>query len=461
MTLNFTVMNLSKTIKFVLTGVMVCMIGSCDLEEANVNPDNPEEVPSRVLLSSVQAGFAYTLGGDMGRYANVITQHLAGIGRQHLVIGRNQVTENDVNNAWRFNLYPQMQNLRIIIDQAQETNSPHFSGAAKVMLAAILGVTTDAWGDIPYSNAFQGIENFNPTYDSQEQIYTTIQTLLDEAIVELQATESTNTLGSRDLLYRGNRANWVKAAYTLKARYYNHLSNRNPTQSAQQALTALENGFTSNDENMQFVFGSAETEANPYYQFNDQRGDVVMAKYFTDLLMDRNDPRLDEYVTPLNGSFEGARAGMSETGADMGPFYASINSPVPIITYPEALFIKAEAHLRLGNRAAAAEAYNNAVKASLRNVTGTDDYPAYIAQNASATAVTINLEQIMTQKYIALFTTFETWVDLRRTGLPNVPAPASPLGPRPLRFPYPQSERTFNAANVPDVQLTTPLFWDE
>ncbi|MCJ8165765.1 SusD/RagB family nutrient-binding outer membrane lipoprotein [Pontibacter sp. E15-1] len=454
-------MNLSKTSKYVLTGVLVCMIGSCDLEKTNVNPDNPEEVPSRVLLSSVEAGFAYTVGGDMGRYANVLTQHLAGIGRQHLVIGRNQVTENDVDNAWRFNLYPQMQNLRIIIDQAQETNSPHFSGAAKVMLAAILGVTTDAWGSIPFSNAFQGLAEFNPTYDSQEQIYTAIQTLLDEGIVELQATESTNTLGNTDLIYRGNLANWVKAAYTLKARYYNHLSNRNPAQSAQQALDALDNGFTSNAEDMSFMFGSAETEGNPYYQFNDQRGDVVMGKFFTDLLMDRDDPRLEQYVSPLDGSFEGANAGVAETGADMGPFYASINSPVPLITYPEALFIKAEAHLRLGQNAEAAEAYNNAVKASLRNVTGTDAYPLYVALNASATAVTISLEQIMTQKYISLFTTFETWVDLRRTGLPDIPTPANALGPRPVRFPYPQSERTFNAANVPDVQLTTPLFWDE
>ncbi|RIJ42994.1 SusD/RagB family nutrient-binding outer membrane lipoprotein [Pontibacter oryzae] len=454
-------MNLYKSIKYVLTGVLVFMIGSCDLDETNINPDNPEEVPSRVLLSSAEAGFAYSLGGDMGRYANVITQHLAGIGRQHLVIGRNQITENDVNNAWRFNLYPIMQNLRIIIDQANESNSPHFSGAAKVMLASVLGVTTDAWGAIPYTDAFQGIENFNPTYDSQEEIYGIIQGLLDEAIVELQATESVNTLGSTDLIYRGNLANWVKAAYTLKARYYNHLSNVSPQESAQQALNALTNGFTSNAENMQFVFGSAETEANPYYQFNDQRGDVVMAEYFTDLLEDNNDPRLMQFVTPLDGSFEGATSGVAEDGSSMGPYYASINSPVPFITYPEALFIKAEAHLRLGQNTEAAAAYNDAVKASLRNVTGSDDYPAFVLANASATALTISLEQIMTQKYIAMFSTFETWVDVRRTGLPSIPMAQNALGPVPLRFPYPQSERTFNASNVPDVTLTTPLYWDE
>ncbi|MCX2739622.1 SusD/RagB family nutrient-binding outer membrane lipoprotein [Pontibacter anaerobius] len=452
-------MTLYNYFKYILTGMLICMVASCDLEETNVNPDNPEEAPNRVLLSSAQAGFAYALGGDMGRYANVITQHLAGVGRQHLVIGRNQITENDVNNAWRFNLYPIMQNLKVVIQQAQEEGSPHFSGAAKVMLASVLGVTTDAWGDIPYTNAFQGREEFNPTYDPQEVIYDTIQALLDEAIVELQASESLNTLESEDLIYGGNLNNWIKAAYTLKARYYNHLSQVNPTESAQMALAALDSGFTSNAENMTLAFGGTQTEANPYYQFNQQRGDIVMAEFFTDLLIDRDDPRLDEYVTPLKGNFAGATSGEPETGSDMGPFVASIDSPVPFITYPEAQFIRAEALLRLNQGGEAAEAYNEAVKASLREVTGSDDYPDFIAQYASASG-SVTLEQIMTQKYITMFGTFETWVDIRRTGFPDTPDPVMALGPEPLRFPYPQSERTFNAANVPDVTLTTPLYWD-
>lgn len=453
-------MNLHRSLKYIFTGVLAFFVASCDLEETNIDPDNPQEAPSRVLLASTEAGIAYTLGGDLGRYPNVITQHLAGVGRQHLVIGRNQLTEDDVNNAWRFNLYPFMENLKVIIQQAQETNSPHYSGAAKVLLANVLGVTTDAWGAIPYSDAFQGKENFNPTYDPQEVIYDTIQSLLDQAIVELQATESVNTLGTSDLIYRGNLSKWIKAAYTLKARYYNHLSEVNPTQSAQQALDALEQGFTSNDDNMTLAFGGTQTEANPYYQFNQQRGDVVMAEFFTDLLIDTDDPRLDEYVAPLKGDYSGATSGVAETGSDMGPFLASVDSPIPFITYPEMLFIKAEALFRLEQFQAAADAYNAAVKASLRNVTGTDDYPVFILQHASATAATISLEQIMTQKYITMFGTFETWVDVRRTDLPNTPEPANALGPEPLRFPYPQSERTFNAANVPDVAITTPLFWD-
>jgi hypothetical protein len=454
-------MKIFRLTKYILSTLMLFLVASCDLEETNINPDAPADVQPRFILPSTEVGLAYALGGDMGRYANVLTQHLAGVGRQHLVIGRNQVTQTDVNNAWRFNLYPIMQNLQIIITKAQENNSPHFSGAAKVLLANTLGVTTDAWGDVPFSEAFQGTENFKPKYDSQSQIYQTIQRLLDEAIVELGAASSTNTLGTTDLIYNGDLSKWIKAAWTLKARYHNHLSLVNPQQSAQQALAALDKGFTSNADNMLMRFGKNQTEANPYYQFDQQRGDVVVAKYFTDLLINNNDPRLNQYVAPVSGSFVGARAGIAETGAGIGPFLAAIDAPIPYITYHEALFIKAEAHLRLGQLVQAADAYNAAVKASLRYVTGTDNYPSYILQSASATAATISLNQIMTQKFIAMYGTFETWVDVRRTDLPSIPLVQNSLAPNPLRFPYPESERLFNAANVPNVTPTTPLFWDK
>lgn len=461
-------MILRDIFKYMAAVALIGFVSSCELEETNVDPDNPADADVDLILPAAQAGFAYVQGGDLGRYSNVLTQHLAGVGRQHLVIGRYQINETDVNNLWRFSLYPIMENTTLVIDKATEEGSPHYSGVAKIMLANIIGVTTDAWGDVPFSQAFQGDENFNPVYDPQEQIYTNIQTLLDEGIAELQATESFQSPGGDDLVYGGDLSKWIKAAYTLKARYYNHLSQVDPQQSAQQALTALQNGFTSNADDALFQFGASETEANPYYQFNDQRGDVVMGEFFVELLKSLNDPRLPAFVAPLdtddegNPVYEGATAGVAEDGSPMGPYYASIDSPVPIITYYEAKFIEAEANLRMGNSEAAATAYNEAVRAALVSITGTAD-AAYIAQNASATAGTISLEQIMTQKYIAMFTNIEAWVDYRRTGLPEIPPAQNALGPFPLRFPYPQSERLLNAANIPagGVGIGDPVWWDK
>jgi len=436
-----------RYINYILSGLVFLLATSCNLEEENINPDDPEDANVNLILPGAQAGLAYAQGSDLGRYANVFTQHLEGAGRQHLVIGQYQITEGDVDNLWRFNLYPAMENLQLVIQKAAEEGSPHYSGIAKVMLANTLGLTTDAWGDIPFSQAFQGAENLRPSYDTQEAIYGEIQRLLDEGIAELQAPTSFRSPGRDDLIYGGRLNLWVRAANTLKARYYNHLSQVDPMGSATQALAALQAGLASPAEDALFQFGTTETEANPYYQFNQQRGDVVMGDFFVNLLQSQDDPRLPFFV--------------AEDGTSMGPFYGSINSPVPLVTYYEAKFIEAEAQLRAGSPDGAAAAFNEAVSASLQSVTGAAD-PAYVAAVASETGATITLQDIMTQKYIAMFTTIEPWVDYRRTGLPAIPVLQDALGPFPLRFPYPQSERLYNAANLPSNLNDTsdPVWWD-
>jgi hypothetical protein len=53
---------------------------------------------------------------------------------------------------------------------------------------------------------------------------------------------------------------------------------------------------------------------------------------------------------------------------------AGPESPIPMVTYTELLFIEAEAQKRLGNEAAASAAYDAAITASLEqcNVSATD-----------------------------------------------------------------------------------------
>jgi len=91
-------------------------------------------------------------------------------------------------------------------------------------MAYLLGITTDHWGDIPYSDAFKGYESdFTPEYDTQEEIYTTIFTLLSEAVTDLNATESLFSPDTEDLIYGGDLDKWIKASYALKARFSLHM----------------------------------------------------------------------------------------------------------------------------------------------------------------------------------------------------------------------------------------------
>jgi hypothetical protein len=349
-----------------------------------------------------------------------------------------------------------------MMEKADADGCPYYGGMAKVMMAYMLGSVSDLWGSVPYSQAFQGDADLTPAYDTQEQIYTTLNTLLDGAITDFAKAESENKFlpGSEDLIYGGDVALWTQAAYALKARYALHLTGKSGATAYTNALTALTNAFTSNGDDFELYFGSALNENGPLFQFNDQRPyDIVVGAYLVDSMLAHNDPRLP-LLADTTGGVAGSHAGEGEAASLIGPFYASATSPVPFISYAECKFIEAEALLATDANAAAT-AFNDGVKASLAKFGVTD--PAWEAIYASETGASITLEKIITQKYFALCFQLEVYNDWRRTGFPTLqPAAQGVLGGQiPRRYPYPTSEVQYNSENVPDVTLTTPVWWDE
>lgn len=458
---------------------------SCDYGDTNIDPANPQDVTVNLLLPSAQARMAYFFAGDASRYNGMLTHHFTGSGRQHLVLGRNQIQPADVNTAWNQQYSGTLQDLNIIIQKSEEATdvtTTQFSGAAKFLMANIIIVLSDLYGNVPFSDALKGTESQTPSYDDRDAIYTAAHDMLADARNELSVA-STLQLGGEDLLYGGNTDRWIKATYALDARLFLHEGRY------EDALNAAENGFSSNADDMEFVCGSAATENNPWYQFEQQRGDVVMGKYFIDLLQNLSDPRLPFYAIPSNYSdfidegedpiFLGALAGNPQGGesavADLNDeiitHYTAKESAVPFITYAEQKFIEAEAHLMKSSpdAAAAAEAYNEAVAASVLKVTK-EANPEYIASTL-ANAGNISLQGIIEQKYIALFTQMETWNDWRRTGYPILdPIVDNNLigeGNFRLRWPLPQGEIDFNrvnwelnAENATTAITTNGIAWD-
>ena len=159
---------------------------------------------------------------------------------------------------------------------------------ADVLMAESLGFVTDIWGDVPFSQAFQGLAQLSPTFDKQQDLYAKILSLLDDAIASFQATPLVYEIG--DLIYpnadgdpAAQAAAWLKAAYGLKARYTLHLSKTDASSWA-SALTLVNSAMTTNDDDMQLGFGAGVGQQNPLFQFMDQRGDISMHKTFIDML---------------------------------------------------------------------------------------------------------------------------------------------------------------------------------
>jgi hypothetical protein len=340
-------------------------------------------------------------------------------------------------------------------------------------MANCLGITSDFWGSIPYSQAFQGSANLTPKFDTQEEIYNTIQNLLDSAVVNLQKSNPgyyDDIQG--DMMYGGDKALWVKAAYAFKARYYLHLSKvKSSEDSYGKALLALTNAIGSNAEDLQQTFD--DSSPNPLWMFMYQRGDLSMHSYFVNLLnqhIPSVDPRLPVFAsTSLVDSipYYGNDFGGEDWGASgPGSAVSSTTSPVPLITNVECLFIKTEAEFKTGIAEGTVKTdLLAAVKASMDKHSVLDSEYMYkfdsVLQGMSGD---ILFKEIMVQKYIALYYQAESFNDWRRTenviGL--VPNPTPPAAGRliPRRYLYPTDEINYNPNTPVITNLYQRVWWD-
>ncbi len=120
-----------------------------------------------------------------------------------------------------------------------------------------------------------------------------------------------------------------------------------------------------------------------------------------------------------------------------------------IMTYAELQFLLAEAVQKGYISGSIMSYYNEGIKASHTYYNTTVPASYLTSPNVTLTG-TDNLKKIMTQKWIANFLNgYEAWIDVRRTGFPQLPIPADNLNNNkfPVRFRYPSTEQAANRAN--------------
>jgi hypothetical protein len=273
-----------------------------------------------------------------------------------------------------------------------------------------------------------------------------VQTLLDEAIVSLKASPAAGTTagpkpGADDLAYGGDLTKWTKLAYTVKARFAMNMSKKNAQQAATTALAALANGMTSNADDFQLVYNSGLI--NPWTQvaLANYTGNLTISQgaYFINLLNTTIYPVADPRLPLLAGSlktgfvyaspqaYQGTRAGAAtnrNVDFTRTTFNTTANAPLQIVTYAEAKLLEAEARFLAaggtrtsrGSTPEAYAAYLAGVQANLTKVgVSAADASAYLSNAAvGVTAASLKLENIMTEKYKALFLNPQVWNDLRR-----------------------------------------------
>ncbi|WP_316790085.1 SusD/RagB family nutrient-binding outer membrane lipoprotein [Pedobacter frigoris] len=476
--------------------------------DVNQDPNLPTKVTENLMTSGILGTFSFEIaGGYPVRVSSLWTKYTAyATAGPHE--GNYYLTENDVDNFWRYSSYTDvMSTATELIKKAETNGNPSYAAIAKIVLAWNMSYVTDAFGSAPFSDAFKGFDGVvKPKYDSQEDIYKQIQTLLDQAIVD-GAKGTGLQPGTDDFIYGGVMTKWVHLARTLKARFHMRLSNApgySATTQADLTLAALNAGAITAAEAPTMTYYASANSDNPWYQYAIDGKWSLTTKpsiFYLNLLQSTNDPRLpfqvDKVATGANaGTYVGVTNDAPPTAiANYSPiasFYSAQNAKLNLLVYAEVPFLRAEAEFLKANKtvnAAVIAAYTDGLKASMKfygievdNVgTITPETAAYLTANALtlATPSATAYNRIMTQKYIANYLQFESYNDYRRTGYPVLPIndevypggtlDISPYLPFvPLRLPYPSSERSYNASNIPsDIPvnavgaMSVPVWWDK
>jgi len=318
--------------------------------DINTDPNSALSAPESLLLppaivdiSTVVAGGCFSIQNSSGiAEINSYWMQQLSLNQPLPIVENYKLTTGDADNLWNDVYINIMQNLKILGTEAEANKNHSYGVISKVLTAYTLGVTTDMWGDVPFSQAFNG--NFHPTYDKQEDVYKSIQSMLDSAIAENQLDPGNSVPGSDDFLYQGDMSKWEKFAYALKARDYMHLTKAPGYDAATQAnlaLAAVANAFTgTSDEATANIYADAAGHESPWY-LNTAigQGGVVLSATFINFELANSDPRLpiianmgslNTYLGRVNSSTVVPDVSIFST---VGDYYAGIASPVAIVPY--------------------------------------------------------------------------------------------------------------------------------
>ncbi len=432
-----------KIFKYIFIVCLAIGTGSCtgSLEDVNTDPSRLSNVDLRLLLPEVQAQAANNLGFNPPRVAGIFMQQFLGLDAQQLAYNDYIAGQDAMNNFWRTGLYSGvLKSARVLEEQATAESNGFYAGIAKVIFASQLADAASMFGDIPNTQALQGLEFVKPVYDSQESVYQAAIAMLDEGIDDISFFDGIYAGG--DIIHGGSALAWFQTAHALKARYLMHTVKRNPGNAA-LALEAIENSYTSNDDNAWFPFETSQTANNPLAAFGQERPNTLGFHPNFVAMLD-GDPRASKYFVDVEGVLQYFDLGNSDL------VWAQDDSAMPLISYTEVLFIKAEAIAMTGGDANSTLA--DAVQSSMDlNGISADDASAYISGLGNA-----SIQTIIEEAYKAYygFNFLQTWTNYRRTGFPALtPSPDAnesfdPSGIIPQRFMYVDSESQTNSENV-------------
>ncbi len=464
-------------------------VTSCtkDFEEINTNPNQPVAVQPSLLLRQVIYDYGeqmsyegFTAGDLLGQYRTALDFNL---------FDRHDLKSPQLGgNPWPI-LYTNLRDNEEILRLSLENPTFEvYEGPSRILKAYMAGALTDMFGDVPYSEGFQGKDvTVTPVYDSQEDIYLTeggIFDNLEKGITTIEDYTGTIPLEG-DILFDGDLQAWVRFAKSLQIKFLMRTSNVQDNAAALQSLVD-EGGFIT-DKSQNAAFDFNDGEPNNFRLARLRIGDFnnfVLSETMDEILTNLNDPRIEVLFRPFSNSatgleFNGLLNGVDATQnavvlADFslaGTSFREATSALDanFMTSWETHFLLAEAAERGFITADAQALYETGVTQAFEY--WNTSLPTNYLNAEGAFTNGDALENIITQKWIAnIINGYEGWIEYRRTGFPQLKTISASLNNDllPVRMPYPAEEQALNAVNYEAAaartdgnSINSPVWWDE
>ena len=182
------------------------------------------------------------------------------------------------------------------IQEATNSTGHYYAFACMIRAITMLRVA-DCYGPMPYSQVKKG--NFYVSYDTQEQVYTSILSDLANAADVLYnyyvETNGNAPLGANDPVFDGNYSGWAKLANSMRLRVAMRISGTWPgiaQEAAEAAVTHKAGLIESNSDNAMLSCG---TQSNPYQLAAVSWGDLRVNANIVDYMNAYGDPRMPKF----------------------------------------------------------------------------------------------------------------------------------------------------------------------
>ena len=462
-----------------LVTILVMGISSCkkDNFDVNVNPNNPTD--STITYVTILPAALDASGRIVASQWGWLQNWMSYWARNASNYAANQeeetytVTSNFQTGIWS-SLYDNLYDYDIMQRKAHTANAYFYEGMARIMKAHDFQMLVDVYNDVPYTNAFKGLNNLTPKYDKGIDVYKDLLRQLDTAIVLIKKSNPsgydnpdkslTKTSSNPDIMFNGSKTLWIKFANTLKLRLLVHMSGVSGIDFATEFATintegtgflgttqnaAVNPGYRADKPNpfwstyMYKINGITPTGNNVYYRGNRWgviyylvNDDPRVSKFYQNVTSGIGNPVLDPTVYGNFGLYSGCNYGGagSSTPSPIGSGLGQSPSQSQwILTSTESLFLQTEA-MELGWLTGdVVTTYNDAVQESFAwlwnynvapdaNGSAYTDYFSGYQSNISGnpdidiTATTDTISTIMNGKWFALngIAPLEIWNDYRR-----------------------------------------------